>query len=833
MTNKTFKVVALLLVLVMAFSIFAGCQPKTEDPVEPVETEATTENNETTEEPTEAPEELPTYVAYEFDKRVDAERSETPLVVGYVEFNEKFSPFFSDSGYDQDVSTMCHSSLLINDRQGAVVYNGIEGETINYNGEDYFYTNISSVEVEYDEESDITTYLWTIRDDVQFADGEYMDADDIIFSYYVLIDPAYDGSSTLYSSPILGLNSYRLQISEEALEWITELDAAGRDNTDFAAWTEEQQARYWELYDEMWKEDIQAISDYCFANYFDYYGDAYAMIPQDIVDIAADTPGVQMAASLPLWGYGSVAEGVLTAAGTGASWDLTAGEYPTVDDVLEVYKNLYDGDAAAYAAVESILGSNPADLARDAMLGESSDLFEAAEVKSIRGIEKLNDYQVRVSVEGFDATAIYKLGITVAPMHYYGDEALYDYENGMYGFPFGDLTIVKEKTTMPMGAGPYKFIKFENKVVYFEANENYYKGEPLITNLQFKVTQQADVIPGVNTGAIDIGEPSFGDAEIAEIKSYNSNGELDGDKIETVTVDNLGYGYIGMNANNVNVGGEGGSDASKNLRKAFATLFAVYRDVSVASYYGDRASVINYPISNTSWAAPQKADEGYELAFSRDVDGNAIYTSDMDQEAKYAAALEAAIGFFKAAGYTWDEAAGMFTAAPDGALMTYELMIGGDGAGDHPVYELVTDTAAALEPIGITLIIRDIAFSEILEVKDAGDMEMVAMAWGATIDPDMYQIYHSESAGNDTYYIADPELDELIIAARTSPDQSYRKAVYKECLDIIIDWAVEVPTYQRMNCNVFSPERVNIDTLTPAITTFWGWANDIELLEMN
>ena len=30
-----------------------------------------------------------------------------------------------------------------------------------------------------------------------------------------------------------------------------------------------------------------------------------------------------------------------------------------------------------------------------------------------------------------------------------------------------------------------------------------------------------------------------------------------------------------------------------------------------------------------------------------------------------------------------------------------------------------------------------------------------------------------------------------------------------------------------------STERVNIDTVTPDITTFWDWMNDIELLETN
>ena len=107
-------------------------------------------------------------------------------------------------------------------------------------------------------------------------------------------------------------------------------------------------------------------------------------------------------------------------------------------------------------------------------------------------------------------------------------------------------------------------------------------------------------------------------------KSINSNGELDGDRINTSLVDNLGYGYIGMNANNVCVGDEPGSDASKNLRKAIATVLAVYRDVTIDSYYGDAAAVINYPISNTSWAAPQKSDADYEVAFSKDVEGNPI-----------------------------------------------------------------------------------------------------------------------------------------------------------------------------------------------------------------
>ncbi|MBN2900032.1 MAG: ABC transporter substrate-binding protein, partial [Clostridia bacterium] len=403
-----------------------------------------------------------------------------------------------------------------------------------------------------------------------------------------------------------------------------------------------------------------------------------------------------------------------------------------------------------------------------------------------------------------------------------------------------DLSIVESKTTEPMGAGPYKFIKYENKIVYYEANENYYKGQPITKYLQLKETTDAEMIAGVGAGEIDIANPSGSVAKFEELKAYNSNKEAVGDVITANSVDNLGYGYIGINAVNVNVAGEPGSEASKNLRKGFATVYAVYRDVAIDSYYGDAANVINYPISNTSWAAPQKADAGYEVAFSKDVEGNPIYTVDMVADSKYDAALEAAKGFFIAAGYTFDEATGKFTAAPAGAKLEYEVIVPGDGQGDHPAFAILADTRAALEKIGITLTINDPSDTNVLwDSIDANTHEMWTAAWGSTIDPDMYQVYHSSNGvglgGTDSnnYNIADPLLDELIVEARQSADQAFRKATYKQALDIILDWGVEVPNYQRQNLVIFSTERVNMDTVTPDITTYWGWMHDIELLQMN
>lgn len=116
---------------------------------------------------------------------------------------------------------------------------------------------------------------------------------------------------------------------------------------------------------------------------------------------------------------------------------------------------------------------------------------------------------------------------------------------------------------------------------------------------------------------------------------------------------------------------------------------------------------------------------------------------------------------------------------------------------------------------------------------NAGTADMFAMAWQATPDPDMFQIYHSQGGSNEkSYWIKDADLDELIMMARQSTDQTYRKTLYKQCLDIVADWAVEIPIYQRQNCVIFSAKRVNLDTVTPDITTYWTWYNDIELLDL-
>ena len=104
----------------------------------------------------------------------------------------------------------------------------------------------------------------------------------------------------------------------------------------------------------------------------------------------------------------------------------------------------------------------------------------------------------------------------------------------------------------------------------------------------------------------------------------------------------------------------------------------------------------------------------------------------------------------------------------------------------------------------------------------------------------MYQVYHStnvhglEGASNSNHYgIQSDVLDNLIMEGRTSTDQAFRKATYKEALEEIMSWGVELPTYQRQEATLFSTERVNMATVAGDLTPFYSWIAEVHTVEMN
>ena len=764
--KNTKQVLALAMAVAMAAGLLAGCGSSASSSAESVaSSEATSEAAAT-----------------------DTGSSDGTLVLADTGFEGKFSPFFAASSADQHVIDLTNIALLGADRKGEMILKGIEGETREYNGTDYTYYGPADCEVTENADGTVT-YAINMRDDLVFADGTPITIDDVIFNLYVYMDPTYDGSATLYSMPIAGLDDYR-----SSMTTLSKLIAeAGEDNTDNSLFTAEQQKAFWDAVNEGGAAFAQEIVDYCVS-----------------AGYAADSNDVATAASA--WGFDGLAA------------DATA------KDFFLAIAEKYDWNFASMEAETA--GSALSDLIpADVYAYSTTGVATGADVDTVSGIVKTGDYSMTITTTELSNSMIYQLQLPIASLDYYGDRSLYDYDNHSYGFKKGDLSKVRSVTSAPMGAGVYTFNKYSDGVIYLDANPNYYEGEALIKHVNMKETQEADKITGVQAGTIDISDPSYSLEAANQIATINGgDSDLDGSVITTRLKDFRGYGYIALSAENVKVGNDPASEESKDLRKAIMTVIAAYRDEGINSYYGDTATIINYPMSNTSWAAPSVTDDGYKIAYSTDVDGNEIYTSDMSGDTKYAAALQAALGYFEAAGYTVEN--GQVTAAPAGAKMEYTVNIGASGNGDHPSFQVLTNAAAALKTIGFTLTVNDLAnASDLYSSYQSGVAEGWVAAWQSTNDPDMYQLY--DSNGSTNYYkINDSDLDELIEAARQTTDQDARKAMYKEAMEIILDWGVELPVYQRSEATIFSSERVDTTTIPNDMTPYWTYQSEINKIAL-
>lgn len=393
-------------------------------------------------------------------------------------------------------------------------------------------------------------------------------------------------------------------------------------------------------------------------------------------------------------------------------------------------------------------------------------------VTDIEGIQKIDDRTVQITLEGIDPSAIWKFQFAVAPQSYYGVA-----DDGTE-FKKGDLSIVESRNANPVGAGPYVFEKYENNVVTLRANENYYKGVVKIPTLKIQVTSESNKINSVATGAMDVTDPSASIEAVEEVKAANLHYEL---------VDNLGYGYIGISASRI---------PDINVRKGLMSL--MNREPAIETYYGELATVLERPMSSVSWAYPEGA------------------------EAVYTFSPQKALEYFKAAGY--EQVNGVLQ--KDGEQLRIEVGIAGDGTMNHPAAPILTQMKAEFEKLGGVLEINDCDGSILFDRMNAHAWDMWVAAWGSDIDPDMYQVYHSEGASNH-YDLKDSELDKEIEAARQTNDIEVRKEHYAKALDIVMDEAVIMPVYQRKNMYIYNPEVVDITTLPEDMSPYYGFPSEI------
>lgn len=707
------------------------------------------------------------------------------LTVSYEEFYRKFSPFYCESVADRDVVDMTQLYLLTTDREGEIILNGIQGENKAYNGTEYTYTGPADVLIIHNDDGTVS-YEFKLREDVCFSDGKPLTADDLIFTMYVMCDPTYDGSSEFASLPIRGLAAYRSGMMPKWQLILADTPKNAAIGSAAGHYTAQEAVEFWTAFNEVGTQFAQNIIDH--GKYYKW--------------------GTTVAEIARVIGYLDLPESATAADLFNAIVDRHG--YNISDQGI-------NSEKVSSNFEQMLLGKLSSRLKQGLLTGESAPHIE--------GIQKVNKYTVRVLLEEETSTALQYFFIPITPLHYYGDAALCDFEKSQFGFQKGDLTTVRARNESPMGAGPYIFRRMQEREIKFEWNTKYYAGSPKTRYIYFHETADDVLMSDFADGTVDIIAQASDRDTLSGIEKLNG-GVLNGDEAVVDTAEQLGYGYIGISANCVKVGNDPASYQSKCLRTALATVFAACRTPFIEDYYEGRATVIEQPLSAVTWQTES------HTVFGTDISGKSIYTADMTEEQRRTAVSRAALGFFKAAGYT--VAAGKVTKAPAGGVLDFEIQLDGNSKGNHAAYRVLLQAREILAEIGISLKVADLPIS--IGTWNSIRGERIGLWCAERATQPMLDCYGMYFSGDETHIagaaqymldINDKRLNDMLLQARRTEDEKKRTALYRDALEIVEEWAVEVPLYQRQDVVAYRTASVDKSSVTPDITPYYRWQRGV------
>ena len=166
--------------------------------------------------------------------------------------------------------------------------------------------------------------------------------------------------------------------------------------------------------------------------------------------------------------------------------------------------------------------------------------------------------------------------------------------------------------------------------------------------------------------------------------------------------------------------------------------------------------------------------------------------------------------------------------------MKYTFTVAGDTT-DHPAYKTFLKARDILNSIGME--IEVIPDSRALFKLASGSLAIWAAAWSASLDPDMYQVYHKDSKatsilnwgydhikkdGTQEEKQLIEDISALIDAGRETIVAAERAQAYREASDLVMDLAVELPVYQRSDMYVYNNKILDPNTFKKNPTPFAG-----------
>ncbi|MDD2967691.1 MAG: peptide-binding protein [Desulfovibrionaceae bacterium] len=300
----------------------------------------------------------------------------------------------------------------------------------------------------------------------------------------------------------------------------------------------------------------------------------------------------------------------------------------------------------------------------------------------------------------------------------------------------------------PVGAGAYRLKQWEpGSRITLAASPTYFKGKPHIAEQVYRIIPDASTLfMEGKAGKVDVLglspqqylRQTSGEFWQKEFTKYNFVGSL--------------YVFLGFNLEH---------PVFKDVRVRRAISLAINRDDLVKGVLMGQGTPANGPFKPGTWAHDASLPP-------------------VQQNILAAKALLAEAGF--------SDSDGDGVVDKQGRALAFTILT---NQGNEQRILTATVIQAQLKAVGVKVQVRTVEWAAFIrEFVNKGRFDAIILGWTLPAEPDPYAVWHSSQsyAGglNMTHY-RNAEVDDLLEAARTQPDQHKRIALYKRFQQILYE----------------------------------------------
>ncbi|WP_164670193.1 peptide-binding protein [Virgibacillus doumboii] len=379
--------------------------------------------------------------------------------------------------------------------------------------------------------------------------------------------------------------------------------------------------------------------------------------------------------------------------------------------------------------------------------------FNSGETDEFKGVVAEDEHTVTFKFAEPNVTILKDVSFPIIPEHVFGDVPIAEMPEHPASLNAGEV----------IGTGPFQFTEMLEREQYvLSKNENYWKGEPYLDQIVWRIVEQSVMLGLLENGEIDF----IADPNGVPAADYETVAGLD--HVEIIEQTDFGYQLMGFKINHRTAADvESGAiepdnwvpnEDMSNQQVRQAMAYAINRKAIVDNLLYGHGSVINAPIAQQFWAYDEEAVTAYEY--------NPEKAGELLDEA----------------GYTDTNGDG-FRETPDGEEWVVNLNY---PTGNQLREDSAPIIAQFLEEVGIKIDLRQpkemTAYVENL-TNDNTDWDLYLLGWSlGSGDPDPSALWKSTAAYNFSRW-NNPDSDRLMQEAMQAPEafeQSYRAEKYSE-----------------------------------------------------